>query len=186
VTLVIGLGNPGPAYAGNRHNVGYQCVDYLGHAHGLRFRSSRRCKALVANGQIGKTRVILAKPLVYMNESGQAVNALVRWYKIALADLLVIYDDLDLPLGKIRLRRRGGSGGHKGLQSIIDALQTEEFARLRVGIGRPIYGEPSDYVLSDFTPEERMIMEATYDRVVAAIECFLTQGIETAMNEFNG
>ena len=182
--LVVGLGNPDPEYAGNRHNVGYQCVERLSHIHGLQFRSSR-CKALVASGRIGRARVTLAKPLVFMNESGQAISALLHWYKIARSDLLVICDDLDLPLGRIRLRSRGGSGGHKGVQSIIDALRTEEFARLRVGIGRPAYGEPVEYVLSDFRSEERVVIEATCDRVAAAVERFLTRGIEVTMNEFN-
>ena len=186
--LIVGLGNPGPVYAGNRHNVGYQSLDHLGCIHGLRFRSSSgSCKgqALVASGRVDQAQIVLAKPLLFMNESGQAVSALVRWHKITRSDLLIVCDDLDLPLGRIRLRARGRSGGHKGLQSVIDTIRTEEFARLRVGIGRPTCEEPTDYVLSDFSSEERVIMEAVYDRIAAAIQCFVTQGIEAAMNQFN-
>ena len=187
-TLVVGLGNPGPKYAGNRHNVGYCSVDRLAQIHGLRFRSSPgscQHKALVASGCIGGVQVVLIKPQSFMNESGRSVGSLVRWYKIAPSDVLVICDDLDLPLGRIRLKSRGTSGGHKGLQSVIEALQTEEFARLRVGIGRPTCGEPTEYVLSDFDLEQRAAMEATYDRVALAVWCYISQGIQAAMNEFN-
>lgn len=182
--LIVGLGNPGPRYARNRHNVGFQCVERLAQRHGLAL-SKAMFKAYIASGQIGGTKVVLARPLTFMNLSGQAVRPLLRWYHVKLTDLLVIYDDLDLSLGKIRLRPHGGSGGHKGMQSIIEALGTQAFARLRIGIGRPAYGEPQDYVLSDFTPEEAILMQDAYDRAVAAVESFIAAGIESAMNKFN-
>jgi PTH1 family peptidyl-tRNA hydrolase len=182
--LVVGLGNPGQEYAGNRHNVGFQCLDRLAQAHGLEFTRLQH-KAMVALGQIKGVKVVLARPLTYMNLSGQAVGPLVRWYKVSLADLLVIYDDLDLPLGAIRLRPGGGAGGHKGMLSIIAALGTEDFPRLRVGIGRPAHGDAVDYVLSDFTAAEQAVMAGVYRQVVAAVECFLGEGVVAAMNRYN-
>ena len=138
--LIVGLGNPGPHYAHNRHNVGYQCLERIAREHSMDF-SKVMFKAYVASGQIAGEKVLLAKPLTFMNLSGQAARPLFRWYRVALPDLLVVYDDLDLPTGKIRLRKKGGSGGHKGMASIIEMLGTQDFARLRIGIGRPIHGE---------------------------------------------
>lgn len=182
--LVIGLGNPGRKYAGNRHNVGFQCLDRLAAAWGLSF-SRRKHKALLAEGEIAGRKVILAKPQTFMNLSGQAVERLVRFYRLPPENILVIYDDLDLPLGKIRLRPKGGAGGHKGMKSIIEHLGTQDFPRLRVGIGRPAHGDPVDYVLSDFTLDQRIVMEEVYGRVIAAVELWLTEGIEAAMNRYN-
>ncbi|MEA3460206.1 MAG: aminoacyl-tRNA hydrolase [Chloroflexota bacterium] len=182
--LIIGLGNPDPRYAHNRHNVGFQCLDRLAKAHGLEFRM-RRSQAALASGEIEGVRVVLAKPLTYMNLSGRAVGALVHSYEVPLADVLVIYDDLDLPLGTIRLRPKGGAGGHKGMLSIIEHLGTQSFPRLRVGIGRPPDVDMVNYVLSDFTPEEKAVMEEVYQKVVAAVECLLAQGLIAAMNEYN-
>jgi PTH1 family peptidyl-tRNA hydrolase len=184
VKLIVGLGNPGPRYARNRHNIGYQCVERLAQQHGLTF-GKIMFKAYIVSGEIAGTRILLARPLTFMNLSGQAVRPLLRWHHVALADLLVIHDDLDLPLGKIRLRRKGGAGGHKGMRSIIEALETEDFPRLRVGIGRPVQGEPQDYVLNDFARDELIVMEDTYEHVIAAIQCFIAEGITAAMNKFN-
>lgn len=182
--LIVGLGNPGPRYAENRHNVGYQFVDRLAQQHNLT-RGRIMFKAYVLSGAIARTKVLLARPLTFMNLSGQAVRPLLRWHRVALPDLLVVYDDLDLPPGSIRLRREGGSGGHKGMRSIIEALGSEGFPRLRVGIGRPVHGEPQEYVLTDFTPTQVPIMEETFERAVAAVECFIAEGIGPAMNRFN-
>jgi len=129
--------------------------------------------------------VILAKPQTFMNLSGEAVERLARSYNVPPENILVIYDDLDLPLGKIRLRPRGGSGGHKGVNSVIEHLGTNAFPRLRVGIGRPAHGDPVDYVLDDFAPHERMAMEEAYERAVSAVELWLTQDIVAAMNRYN-
>ncbi len=182
---ICGLGNPGPKHAKNRHNAGFHCLDLLAETWGLRF-DRVRFKSYLAKGVWEGFKVVLAKPLTFMNASGEAVAPLVNWYRLPTSHLLVIYDDLDLPLGKIRLRPRGSSGGHKGMDSIIQRLGTRDFPRLRIGIGRPERGEPYQYVLSDFTPEQRAIMEETYKRAVAAVECFLREGIEEAMNRFNG
>ena len=182
--IIVGLGNPGPGYAKNRHNVGYQCVKRL--AQRCDATSSRvMFKALTISAQIAGVKVVLARPLTFMNLSGQAVGPLLHWYHADLTDLLVICDDLDLPLGRIRLRSHGGSAGHKGMRSIIDTLGTQEFARLRIGIGRPAHGEPEDYVLNDFSQDESIVMQDAYDRAVAAVESFVLEGIAVAMNQFN-
>lgn len=185
VHLVVGLGNPGARYATTRHNVGYQVVDRLAAAHGLRF-AQRRFEAMLAEGTILDQRVVLAKPETYMNASGEAVGPLVRWHKVALSDLLVIYDDLDLPLGRLRLRPSGSAGGHLGMKSIIAALGTHAFPRLRIGIGRPPAGlDAAAYVLQPFSPDERPLIAAALERAQAAVECWLREGLAAAMNAFN-
>ena len=182
--LIVGLGNPGREYAGNRHNVGFQCLDRLAEAWGLSF-SKRKHKALLAQGKIAGLKTTLAKPQTFMNLSGEAVERLARFYKLPPQGILVIYDDLDLPLGKIRLRPEGGSGGHRGMKSIIEHLGTGGFPRLRVGIGRPTHGDPVDYVLSDFAPDELMTIEETYERATSVVELWLAEGIVAAMNRYN-
>ncbi|MFQ5812052.1 MAG: aminoacyl-tRNA hydrolase [Anaerolineae bacterium] len=182
--LIVGLGNPGRKYAGNRHNVGFQCLDRLAEAWDLPF-SRRKHKALLVQGEIAGLKAILAKPQTFMNLSGQAVERLARFYKVPPGSILVIYDDLDLPLGKIRLRPEGGSGGHKGMKSIIEHLGTDGFPRLRVGIGRPTHSDPVDYVLGDFAPDERITIEAACERAVSAVELWLAEGIVAAMNRYN-
>jgi PTH1 family peptidyl-tRNA hydrolase len=182
--LIIGLGNPGRKYAGNRHNVGFQCLDCLAEAWGLSF-SRQKHKALLAQGEIAGLEVILAKPQTFMNLSGDAVERMARFYKVSPENILVIYDDLDLPLGRIRLRPEGGSGGHKGMKSIIEHLGANGFPRLRVGIGRPTHGDPVNYVLDDFTLDERITVDVVYEKVVSAVELWLTEGIGAAMNRYN-
>jgi PTH1 family peptidyl-tRNA hydrolase len=182
--LIVGLGNPGRKYANNRHNVGFQCLDRLAEAWGLSF-SRRKHKALLAQGETAGLKVILAKPQTFMNLSGEAVERLARFYKVPPKDILVIYDDLDLPVGKIRLRPEGGSGGHKGMKSIIEHLGTNGFCRLRVGIGRPPHGDPVDYVLGDFAPDERIAIDEARERAVSAVELWLAEGIVVAMNKYN-
>ena len=182
--LVVGLGNPGPNYAHNRHNVGFRLADRLATDNGLSF-TRRQCHAQVASGNIAGRRVLLARPLTYMNLSGTSVAGLVRFYKVRPADVIVAYDDLDLPLGRIRLRAEGGSGGHNGVKSIIERLGTDQFARLRIGIGRPSAGEPADYVLDDFRGDEKPAIEAALDAAAQAVVVWLDDGIEAAMNRFN-
>ncbi|MDF1520360.1 MAG: aminoacyl-tRNA hydrolase [Brevefilum sp.] len=184
--LIVGLGNPGPRYHHNRHNVGFMVVDALADAANIPIRRVE-FRALVGKGEFSDERLILAKPQTFMNNSGQAVGALVRFYKIPVDHLLVVHDDLDLPFGTLRLRPRGGAGGQRGMGSIMAKLNTQDFARLRVGIGRPPGRmDPSDYVLHDFdSPEEEMLPELL-SSAVDAIRMFLQDGIERAMNEFNG
>jgi PTH1 family peptidyl-tRNA hydrolase len=183
--LIVGLGNPGPGYARHRHNVGMMVVDRFAERHGFRF-GKREANALVATGSFDGTPLALAKPQTFMNRSGDAVRALVRRYTRGPADLIVVYDEMDLPLGRLRIRKEGSHGGHNGMRDIIAALGTQEFIRVRLGVGRPPSGEDSaDHVLSPFTPDERPIVEAMIDAAVTALECILRDGIEPAMNEFN-
>lgn len=183
-TLIVGLGNPGRKYARNRHNAGFLTVNRLAERHGLTF-TRQQGKAKIARGVIAGQRAVLAQPQTYMNLSGESVSRLSRFFKISPDRLLVAYDDLDLPLAHLRLRPGGGSGGHKGLKSIIEHLSTQAFPRLRVGIGRPVHGDPMDFVLQDFTADEWIDMDAALDRAVEAIEHWLAHGIDAAMNVFN-
>ena len=189
--LIVGLGNPGKAYAHNRHNAGFRCLNYFARLHSIRF-DHRQCRARLGIGELEGEQLLLAKPRTFVNLSGNPVACLVHKHDIPLSNLLVIYDDLDLPLGKIRLRQSGGSGGHKGMNSIVSALGSEDFPRIRVGIGRPQVEEQSisedaivNYVLSDFSPQEETIIKPVIATVSEAIDCFLSQGIEAAMSKFN-
>jgi PTH1 family peptidyl-tRNA hydrolase len=185
VKIVVGLGNPGREYGANRHNVGYQIVDLLATSLGLTF-GRRQGRARVAVGSYGEQRVILVKPRAFMNESGGPVARVARYYRIDLSNMMVIFDDLDLPIGRIRLRPAGGTGGHKGMASIIRQLGSSDFPRLRVGIGRPPGKmDPSAYVLQDFSTEQEEVMAETRRRAVAAVERWLAEGIAPAMNDFN-
>ena len=188
--LIVGLGNPGIKYAFTRHNAGFLVIDELASRSKARLREVRG-QSCIARTFVAGREVILAKPLTFMNRSGIAVAALLRLFSLGRENLLVVYDDLDLPSGRIRLRASGGSGGHKGMASIIALLQSEEIARLRLGIGRPdsseesIGGSEIDYVLSPFSPaEEKIVLEAVL-RAADAVEVFLTRGLEEAMNRYN-
>lgn len=189
----MGLGNPGREYEGNRHNVGFMCVSHFGRTQGIRF-DKKQAEARTGSGTVAGSGVILARPQTYMNRSGYSVARLVKKFNIGLEDILVIHDDLDLPLGRIRLRPGGGSGGHKGVDSIIGELGSRDFPRLRVGIGRPPVEEGSaeaseddiiSYVLRDFSPEEKQIITYVIPRVSRAILCLLTDGLTAAMNSYN-
>jgi PTH1 family peptidyl-tRNA hydrolase len=183
--LIVGLGNPGRQYAANRHNVGFQVIDRLAAAHGLAF-TRKQGNALVTAGTVVGRPVVLAKPQTYMNESGRAVRSLVRFYQVAPANLLVIYDDLDLPFGTLRFRAEGSSGGQRGMESIIAALGRQDFPRLRVGIDRPPGRmDPVAYVLQDFDRQEQEFLPELYDRAVEAIETFLAEGITLTMSRHN-
>ena len=189
--LIVGLGNPGKAYARDRHNIGFRSLNYFASLHHIRF-DYRQCQARIGIGEMASTRLLLAKPGTFVNLSGKAVACLVRKHNIPLDNLLIVYDDLDLPVGKIRLRSSGGSGGHKGIKSIISALGTEDFHRVRIGIGRPQVEEQSNdediivsYVLGDFSPQEENVIKSAIVTVADAIDCLLTQGIEVAMSRFN-
>lgn len=190
--LIVGLGNPGRHYVNNRHNVGFKCVDLFAREHGISL-TQRGARSKLGSGEVAGTKVILAKPQTFMNLSGEAVKALAQRYRISPKDILVIYDDLDLPLGKIRIREKGSSGGHKGMKSIIENLGTQDIPRIRIGIApvrtemhtKPSKVDAVKHVLSDFTDEEIIVMQEVYPRVAAAINCILSEGIATAMNKFN-
>ena len=184
--LIVGLGNPGRKYKSNRHNVGFHVSDHLAARYGLTF-NKLQSKAFVTNGRIAGKQVILAKPQSYMNLSGGPVASLHKFYKIEIEDLLVIFDDLDLPIGTLRLRPSGGSGGHNGMKSIIERLGSEDFPRLRIGIDRPPgQMDPAAYVLTNFDKDQLPIIRETYDRAADAIEAWLADGVDLAMSRHNG
>lgn len=184
--LIVGLGNPGAEYAEHRHNIGFQVAEALASAHSLTFARQKAMKARVAEGQIGARQVLVAKPQTFMNLSGKAVSRLSRAREIPAERIMVIYDDLDLPLGRLRLRPEGGSGGHRGMRSIIDLLGTQAFPRLRVGIDRPPGSkDPAEYVLQPFDEDQQALAAGAIARAVAAIECWLADGILAAMDRFN-
>ena len=184
--LIVGLGNPGRQYERTRHNVGWEVLDLLAKRHGLQFRT-KQARAEIARGTIAGRPVILAKPQTFMNLSGQAVRALVQFYKLPLAQVLIIHDDLDLPLGTIRLRERGSAGGHNGLTSVIQQLGTPNVPRLRVGIERPpVPGDQVNWVLGHFSAAERAELAPALSAAADAAETWLREGITPAMNRFNG
>ena len=184
--LIAGLGNPGREYAATRHNIGFMVVDRLAHKLGLAVEK-KKFKALYGQGQIGPEKVLLAKPQTYMNLSGEAVSALLRWHKLTPADLIVVFDDMDLPPGKLRIRQEGGAGGHKGMESIIWSLGSEGFTRLRIGVGKPgIPGfDGAGYVLGRLTGDDVKIFEEAVALAAEAVQCIVSQGLERAMNEYN-
>ncbi|HEY3289858.1 MAG TPA: aminoacyl-tRNA hydrolase [Anaerolineae bacterium] len=183
--VIAGLGNPGKEYSRTRHNVGFNVVDHLAEKHGLRF-SKMMNKALIALGDINGSKVILIKPQTFMNESGAAVAPVLKYYKVAATAFMAIYDDLDLPVAQLRLRKMGGSGGHNGMKSLIARIGTEDFPRLRVGIGRPPGRmDAVDYVLEPFSKPDLALMDETYSRAVEAIESWLRNDIERVMNTVN-
>ena len=183
--LIVGLGNPGQQYEQTRHNVGFRVVDRL--AEQQKWSWERRGRAMLANGNIGSEKVVLIKPLTFMNNSGEALGELVRWYKVQPEDVLIVYDELDLPLGKVRLRSNGSAGGHNGLNSIIHHLHTNQFPRLRIGIGRPTNNrmDTVDYVLGAPGGDERIMLTSGEDRAIEAIPLIIRQGIATTMNLIN-
>lgn len=190
--LIVGLGNPGRTFAQNRHNVGFICISYFSRQHHIRF-DRKQSQARIGSSKIAGDKIILAKPQTYMNQSGESVSLLVKRFTIDLADLVVIHDDLDLLLGKIRIRKGSGSGGHKGVDSIITQIGSQDFIHLRVGIGRPVVTlnrEPSEediisYLLSDFTPQEKQGITKALPQVSQAILCLISEGLTVAMNRFN-
>jgi PTH1 family peptidyl-tRNA hydrolase len=193
IRLVIGIGNPGQEYAETRRNVGFWLANRLARRHGLAFEV-KTASYLLAEGEIAGKSVAIAKPRTFVNGSGAAAVHLIRRLKLDDAgEMLVVSDHIDLPVGKVRLRRKGGSGGQKGIEDIIARTGTDEFPRVRIGIGRPVVnGEPSwdpdavaDWVLSPPSPQERELLDAAVERAIAAVECAIAEGIETAMNRYN-
>ena len=202
--MIVGLGNPGPTYAGNRHNIGFQVVDRIAARHRIDLGRTQ-ANARLGDGWVqrrgsvldmfsgglpafDRQKVILVKPLTYMNNSGQSVSQLARFYQIDPADILVIHDHMDLEAGKLRLRPGGGSGGNNGIKSIARLMGTEDFPRVRVGVGRPPGRmDPAAYVLQDFSAaEEADIFGPLREIIGDAVECWLFEGIEAAMNKYNG
>jgi len=184
VKMVVGLGNPGSEYSDTRHNVGFMAIDELARRWGISSWKKRN-QALVAEYR-AEEPVVLIKPQTYMNLSGIAVGELVRWYKVLPEDVIVIFDDMDVPLGRLRLRTKGGSGGHRGIESLLTHLTSGSFARVRIGIDRPPTNwQVVDYVLSRFTPEEQPLLNESIARAAEAGECIVKQGMAKAMNLYN-
>ncbi|MFC7527985.1 aminoacyl-tRNA hydrolase [Actinoplanes sp. GCM10030250] len=187
--LVVGLGNPGREYAANRHNVGFMVADLLASRFGGRFGRAKRTQAEAAEGRLGfgGPRVILVKPLTYMNLSGAPVVSLAQFFKIPVANVIAVHDELDVPFGQVRAKRGGGEGGHNGLRSMSKSLASKEYARVRFGIGRPPgRQDPADYVLSDFSAVERKELDFLVDRAADVTEAIILEGVEWAQNKYHG
>jgi PTH1 family peptidyl-tRNA hydrolase len=185
--LIVGLGNPGAEYAKTRHNAGFILVEKLAEQWKSSWASERKFVARIAKAERGGGKVILCEPQTFMNLSGEAVGALVKYYQLPLEKVLIVVDDADLPLGEIRLRPGGGSGGHHGLESVTQHLGSRDYARLRVGIGRK--GEArqiTGHVLGKFAEDEREMLEKVLERAAGQIECWLSAGLQKAMSQFNG
>ena len=187
--LVVGLGNPGKEYAGNRHNVGFMVADLLASRVGAKFGRSKRGHAEVAEGRLGfgGPKLVLIKPLTYMNLSGAPVASLAQFFKVPVANVIAVHDELDVPFGQVRAKRGGGEGGHNGLRSMSKSLSSKEYARVRVGIGRPPgRQDPADYVLSDFSGVERKELDFVVDRAADVVEAVVLEGVEWAQNKYHG
>jgi PTH1 family peptidyl-tRNA hydrolase len=185
VKLVVGLGNPGKKYEPTRHNLGFRVIDHLARQNDLS-ATSKRCDSLIAEGKWHGKKLVLAKPQTYMNRSGDSVKALLREFRAGTDDLVVVYDDLDLPFGRIRIRPNGSAGGHRGMVSIIDSLAGAPFYRIRIGIGRPPEGvDPADYVLERFSSEEAVLVSEIVNRAGDAVLALLESGGPAAMERFN-
>lgn len=183
--IVVGLGNPGSEYSQTRHNVGFMAIDALAAKHGV-VTWKNKFEAQIAEIKINNEQVILVKPQTYMNLSGVAVAPIVKWYKAQLEDVIIIYDDMDTTLGKIRLRKKGSAGGHNGIESILVNLGQEDFPRVRVGISRPPQGwTVVGYVLGKFSKEEQGIVVEVLEKIGLALESWLKEGLDKAMNKFN-
>lgn len=185
--LIVGLGNPGKKYENNRHNVGFMAVDRYARSHGIPLDIKKR-KAVFGRGTLDGHDIILLKPQTFMNLSGEAVLYLASFLKITTPNITVIVDDTELPFGQIRIRRSGGSGGHNGVKSLIFSLKSENFPRVRFGIGRPPAMEEKDlcdYVLEDFTEKERKLLDSELNKVVEALDIIICGSISDAMNKFN-
>lgn len=184
--IVVGLGNFGAKYANSRHNIGFMVIDYLSGVYDVKVNKIKH-KALVGECHIGVEKVIFAKPQTYMNLSGESVLDIVEYYKMPIEKLIVVYDDIDLDTGVIRIRSKGSSGTHNGMKSIIYLLNRDDFPRVRIGIGKPPeYMDLADYVTSNFSKEEIPIMEKAVSKAAASVEEIIKNGINTAMNKYNG
>lgn len=181
---IVGLGNPGAEYAHTRHNAGFEVVDILCSRHHIRL-NVRRDYARYGFGTIANTPVLLAKPMLYMNRSGEAARAIMQRYGLNASSLLVIVDDVALALGRIRVRPSGSDGGHNGLASVVQCIGAQQFPRIRIGIGSPPPGQMVEYVLSPFEPEERVVAEKAFQQAADAVETAIAEGVQAAMNRYN-
>jgi len=184
VKVIVGLGNPGVRYEGTRHNVGFQVVDRLAEISHILI-STKRFKSLYGTGSIDSQKVILVKPMTFMNRSGEAVKRIIDFFQVGIEDLIVIHDDLDLSFGRLRFKRRGSDGGHQGVRSIIESIGRNTFLRLKIGIGRPPQEvDPAEYVLASFDEIQESHLEGILSRAAESLRVMLLEGIETAMNRY--
>lgn len=182
--IIVGLGNPGKDYKNTRHNIGFMVLEELASRYPVEKQESR-FDAIIGHIRIGSEKVLLVKPLTYMNLSGRAVQPIMHWYKLELPDMMVVYDDMDLPSADLRIRAKGGTGGHKGMTSISERLASKDFARMRVGIGRPEVGETVGWVLGRFSQEEQAEIQIAVKKAADALEKWVKMGIIEAMNAYN-
>ena len=185
VLVIVGLGNPGARYQGTRHNLGFRCVDKLGETWGIR-QSDKRAKAVLGQGHRGGRPVVLAKPRTFVNNSGECIEYLIARFGAKPQELVIVYDDMELAVGRLRIRPGGSDGGHNGIRSIISTIHTQDFPRIRIGIGPPAPGEDwVSHVLGRFSEDEAKVIADTEVRVVDAVNCMIEEGIDAAMNRFN-
>lgn len=183
--IIVGLGNPGSRYDNTRHNVGFDAVDHLANKHSIKI-SKLKHKALIGEGSIDGKKIILVKPQTFMNLSGESVREIIEWYKVPVSRMIIIYDDIDLELSKVRVRPKGSAGTHNGMRSIIYHVQSDEFPRVRIGISRPPQGwNLADFVLSKFSLEDRKLVDEGVNNAVQAVESVIKSGVDAAMNRYN-
>lgn len=183
--IIVGLGNPGKKYDATRHNIGFEAIDMLAKRNNIEVKKLKH-KALCGEGTIGGNKVLLVKPQTFMNLSGQSLLDIVQFYKVDPKNIVVLYDDIDIPVGTLRIREKGSSGTHNGMKSIIYLLQTDQFPRIRIGVGKPQFGDLADYVLGRFPKEEISTMLETLERASQAVETLVKDGIAVSMNRYNG
>lgn len=181
--IIAGLGNPGKKYENTRHNIGFITMDYLAERHDIKINKIKH-KALVGEGRIAGQKVLLVKPQTYMNLSGESLREVMDYYKVDIEDMIVVYDDIDLPAGTVRIRKKGSAGTHNGMRSIVQHLG-QDFPRIRMGIGNDRRGDLVDFVLGGFSKEDREVLEPAVERAALAIESYVDEGIEKAMNKYN-
>lgn len=184
MVVIVGLGNPGKKYENTRHNIGFITVDLLAERHGIKINKIKH-KALVGEGTISDQKVLLVKPQTYMNLSGNSVREIMEYYKVDVENLLIIYDDIDIPTGAVRIRKKGSAGTHNGMRSVIYDLQSDQFPRIRIGMGLDKKMDLKDFVTGGFTKSEKGLLEKAVAHSADAVECFLRSGIDKAMNEYN-
>ena len=183
--IFVGLGNPGKRYEGTRHNIGFDILDLFAEKHQVKINKIKH-KALLAELRIGTQKVVLVKPQTYMNLSGESLQSICQYYKPDMANVVVVYDDIDIDVGRVRIRKKGSAGSHNGMKSIIYSLKTDVFPRIRVGVGKPNGMDLADYVLSRYSKEELEPMREAALRSVDALEAIVTHGVDHAMNHYNG
>ena len=183
--MIVGVGNPGIKYKKTRHNVGFMFVESLCDKLGIKTTVNHQLKCELVQTHIKGEKVIIVKPITYMNLSGEAVLAVCKYFNVDTADILVIHDDLDLPVGKVRIRAKGSAGGQKGMKNIIDLLHTEEISRIRIGIDKQKFGDTADYVLGVFSEDDKIAIDLVTTKALEMVECFLTSTFENFMNRYN-